>query len=197
MDDVPNGSLCEKGDMGRQDHIFHSHELLHHRIAQVHPGAVFPHKGLLVVVDIRRKPGDLAALESVQHVCKIHETSSGGIHQIDPVPHLRDSLCVDHVPVLLVQRALQHDQLGLPEHRFFRNVFHIGLRRLPGVGIIRQDPAAHGFEQLGLPCAQAARSKQAHRHGPKLLSLDAAEAEVLFLQHLRLSFKISKEVQRQ
>ena len=143
------------------------------------------------------KPGDLAALESVQHVCKIHETSSGGIHQIDPVPHLRDGLCVDHVPVLPVQRALQHDQLGLPEHRFFRNVFHIGLRRLPRVGIIRQDPAAHGFEQLGLPCAQAARSKQAHRHGPKLLSLDAAEAEVLFLQHLRLSFKISKEVQRQ
>ena len=31
----------------------------------------------------------------------------------------------------------------------------------------------------------------------KRQSLDAAETEVLFLQHLRLSFKISKEVQRQ
>ena len=77
--------------------------------------AVLVEEVALLLVYIQARRADLVAFQPLDQCLGIHQTSAGGVHEHDAGLHLRDGVCVDHVPRLVGERAVKRNDIRLLE----------------------------------------------------------------------------------
>ena len=77
--------------------------------------AVLVEEVALFLVHIQTRRADLVAFQPLDQCLGIHQTAAGRVHEHDTGLHLRDGVCVDHVPRLVGERAVERNDVRLPQ----------------------------------------------------------------------------------
>ena len=117
-------------------------------------------------VDARAR--QVAVVQRVGQGLGIHHRAAGGVDDIGPPLHLGDVLPADEAPGVVVQRAVERDDVRLGQQLIQGDEGDKGGLVPPHMALIAQHPAPEGMAQLGGPEADGSDTHDAHRLAPEL-----------------------------
>ncbi len=153
--DTGHGFFGEEGLMPGDQHVRKGQKPGEHIVLNDGLGEVFKEHIGFVFVDVQPQPADLVIFQSVNDGARVDQAATAGIDDHDGVFHRTDGLFIDHVSGLRCERAVQTDNVAVPEQRVQIGRDDGVVTRLERKRVVGQNLAAKAGQDVGRHLADA------------------------------------------
>ena len=144
-----HGLLGEEADMRNDD-----------RVLRLQQDMIF-RKRRFLIENVQAGAGELAALQCVIEILVHDDRASGYVDQDRAVLHFGDGLLVDHAAGLVVDRAVQHDDVGTAEQFVQADLLYVFRSVRVEAAAVGQDFRAEGMIEFSGTAADVAETDDA------------------------------------